>query len=93
MLTALFVALALTLTTGLVAGWRLRRALTAERAARRLADAAHVRDTAAFVAAVRNGQRHHHRTHAVLADADAVLDRALAAHHPHTRRREGDGHD
>jgi hypothetical protein len=56
---------------------RLRRALLAERAVRRLEGAAHIRDIEAFSV----------RFHAVLEDravldaADLVLDSALATHH------------
>ncbi|MFE1767289.1 hypothetical protein ACFW81_24105 [Streptomyces angustmyceticus] len=86
MLTALIVAL--TLTAGLaVAWWRMRRALTAVQAERRITDAAVARDHSASVAQLVEGVRRYRAEQAVLAAADAVVTTALAQHAQH---RNGD---
>lgn len=58
---------------------RLTRALAAERAARRLTDATHHRDLLALTTRLHTLSARPDR--AVLADADQILDTALAAHH------------
>ncbi|MFD8626630.1 hypothetical protein ACFV4E_22565 [Streptomyces hygroscopicus] len=61
--------------------WRERRALVAERAARRIGEAALLREFRAAAAADRAAE-------AVLGAADEVLDGALARHYQH--HKEGD---
>ena len=58
---------------------RKRRALVAERAARRLTDGMQARDMEAFTVRLNAlvGAR------AVLTEADLILDTALAVHHPY----------
>lgn len=58
---------------------RKRRALVAERAARRLTDGVQARDMEAFTVRLNEaiGAR------AVLTEADLILDTALAVHHPY----------
>ncbi|MFH9425994.1 hypothetical protein [Streptomyces sp. NPDC017529] len=90
MLTSLFVAVALLLAGLTFAVRRLRRALAAEHATRRLTEAALLRDLNTVNRTVRAVQQHHRAERAVLADAAAVIDRAFTAHH--RPRREGDGH-
>lgn len=86
MLTALTVAL--TFTAGLtVAWWRMRRALTAVQAERRITDAAVARDHSANVAQLMAGVRRYRNEQAVLAAADAIVTAALAQHAQH---RNGD---
>lgn len=60
---------------------RLRRALLQERAARRLTDAAWHRDVTAFDRRLTELIGQQHTTSSVLAEADQVLDTALATHH------------
>lgn len=79
MLTALIVAL--TLTAGLtVAWWRMRRALTAVQAERRITDAAVARDHSANIAQLMDGVRRYRAEQAVLAAADAIVTHALTQH-------------
>ncbi|MFI2620432.1 hypothetical protein [Streptomyces sp. NPDC018584] len=75
--TAMLAALTtLVLIAATIRHRRLRRALHAERAARRLADAAHHRDLNAFTRRLHAAIGTHH----VLAEADLILDAALATH-------------
>ena len=76
------------LTTGIaiaaVCGWwRERRALIGERAARRISEAALVRECRAIEAATTAADR-------VSRAADAVLDEALAQHYQHDTEGDGD---
>lgn len=71
-LTAVLAGLALAATHVV----RVRRALLAERAARRLADASHHRDLDAFTRRLHAAIS----AHQALTDADRALDAALAAH-------------
>lgn len=75
----LLAALAATLTTaaGLYHLHRLRRALDAERAARRLTSGLHTRDFAAFTHRLNAAIDAHH----TITEADLVLTEALATHH------------
>ncbi|MER6844759.1 hypothetical protein [Streptomyces platensis] len=81
------VILALLLTAGLlVAWWWQRRQLTAERATRRLTEAAQAREVQALARHVRQELTKQEREAAVLQAAASVVDNALRG------EREGDGH-
>ena len=81
------VILALLLTAGLlVAWWWQRRQLAAERATRRLTEAAQARDVTALDQYVRQQLTQQQREAAVLQAAASVIDSALRG------EREGDGH-
>jgi len=79
MLTALIVALLS--TAGLtVAWWRMRRALTAVQAERRITEAAVARDHSASVARLVAGARAYRAEQDVLAAATAIVTHALTQH-------------
>lgn len=82
MLTALTVALTLTARLA-YAWWRMRRALIAVQAERRITEAAIARDHAAGVERLLAAMRQHDTEQAVIASADAVLTNALARHAQH----------
>lgn len=87
MLTALTVALLS--TAGLtVAWWRMRRALTAVQAERRITEAAIARDHSAKVAQLLDGVRQYRAERDVVAAADTILTHALTQHS--TQHESGD---
>lgn len=87
------VILALTITAGLLAACRWqRRQLAAERAARRLTEAAHHRDAQALADRVRQQITRQEAEAAVLQAAAFVVDNALRQPGGSGQDREGDGH-
>jgi Flp pilus assembly protein TadB len=77
-----------------VGWWRARRALTGERAARRISEAAMVREHEATAGIARRAMDRRLYREAALREADRVLDEALAQyylHDPHNTEGDGDG--
>ena len=75
----------------IVGWWHTRRALTGERAARRISEAALVRDHQATTRIARRAMDGRLAREAVLREADRILDAALAQHYQHDpHHKEGD---
>lgn len=75
----------------IVGWWHTRRALTWERAARHINEAALVREHRATSTAARRAMDRRLAAEAVLKAADLVLDDALARHYQHNpHHKEGD---
>ena len=74
-----------------VGWWHTRRALIAERAARRISEAALVRRDRATTAAARRAMDDRLAREAVVRAAELVVDRALAQHYLNKPHLEGDG--